>query len=122
MERKLKPADIILQQLGGRNRLKAMIGASDFYSEDEGRTLRFNFKLCTKSNLVKIKLDPMDTYTVEFYKIGRMTKDYRKPCVLVHTFGDVYNDNLKEVISDFTGLALSIGWVYANGRYIGGGS
>lgn len=122
MERELKPADIILQQLGGMNRLRAMIGASEFCSEDEGRTLRFSFKLCTKANLIKIRLDPMDTYTVEFHKIGRMTKDYRKPCVLVHTFKDVYVENLKEVISEFTGLALSIGKVYANGRCIGGGS
>ena len=107
-ERIVRPADIILQQLGGQNRLNVMIGAKDFYSEDDGRTLRFTFKMFKPANLIKVKLTVMDTYTVEFYKIGRMTKDFRKPCVLVKTFEDVYADMLHEVIQDFTGLMLSM--------------
>jgi hypothetical protein len=107
-ERITRPADIILQQLGGYNRLNVMIGAKDFWSEDEGNTLRFTFKMCKQANLIKVKLTVMDTYTVEFHKIGRMTKDHRKPCVLVKTFENVYADDLHGVIENFTGLLLSI--------------
>ena len=121
-ERIVKPADIILQQLGGQNRLNVMIGAKDFYSEDEGRTLRFTFRMCKQANLIKVKLTHMDTYNVEFHKIGRMTKDFRKPCVLVKTFEDIYADMLHEVIQDFTGLVLTIGKVFVGDRCIGGGS
>jgi hypothetical protein len=103
------PADIILQQLGGSNRLKIMIGAHDFFSSNNGNTLQFKFKMCKIANFIKVTLDPSDTYTVEFIKIGRRDpKTMIPPVKTVGLFKDVYNDMLKSVIENFTCLRIAL--------------
>ena len=59
-QQQMLPANIIAQQLGGANRLKAMIGAKNFFHDNDGNTLRFTFKMCSKAKLVKITLNGLD--------------------------------------------------------------
>ena len=80
----MTPADITLRQLGGRGRLNAMIGAKDFFSDNDGRTLTFKFRLCKKANYVKITLNGLDGYDIEFVKIGRFNrKTFAPPKVTI---------------------------------------
>ena len=102
-------ADTTLQQLGGRGRLKAMIGARDFSSRDDGRTLHFKFPACPKANVCKITLNALDTYDVTFIKVGRLSrKTYEVPVQTTGEFSGVYCDQLREVFEGFTGLYLSL--------------
>ena len=89
----------ILNQLGG-NRFIAMTGAKQFVSLEKGGLI---FKLpsnfaASGINLVKIELDPSDTYNVYFYKSrGVSLKE-------VKTMTMIYCDQLQEVFTDVTGL------------------
>ncbi|CAB4143899.1 hypothetical protein UFOVP466_9 [uncultured Caudovirales phage] len=113
----IKPADIILQQLGGSRRLSVMVGAYDFYSDNGGRTLRFRFKGCPVANLCKVTLEASDTYTVKLEKLGRMSrKTYTIPVTVAAEFDDVYAENLRGVIERATGLYLSMGTMGTMGR------
>lgn len=101
-------ADTTLKQLGGRNRLKAMIGAKDIFSDDGGKSLVFKFpnRLKSKPNYVKITLTGRDDYDIEF---GRITKkkgipEYKK----LKTLNGVYADQLVSVFKDQTGLDLRL--------------
>lgn len=106
----MKPADVILQQLGGRNRLNVMIGAKDFYSVNDGNTLSFKFAGCKKANCVKITLNARDLYDIEFIKIGRRNPTtFETPVTEVKTFEDIYADTMREVIENFTEMRLSLG-------------
>lgn len=96
-------ANTTLEQLGGANKLKAMVGATNFSYDSKG-TLTFSFKSCRKANIVSISLSPMDLYDIEFSKMN--TRSYE--CKTVKTFEGVYAENLKSVIEEFTGLYLSI--------------
>lgn len=99
--------------MGGSNRLKLMIGASDFYSEDEGRTLTFRFKGSNKANCFKITLNYKDLYDIKFIKVHRvnvkklLAGTHKLPTV-VYTAEDVYVDSVKELFERFTGLYLSL--------------
>lgn len=105
-------ADVILSQLGGAGRLKVMIGAREFYSENNGQTLYFKFAMCPKANVIKITLNGSDLYDVEFWKRGRLnTKTMTVPNAKAGEFSDVYAEDLKEIIENYTGLYLSMGRV-----------
>jgi len=103
-------ADTTLTQLGGRNRLKAMIGAKDFFSDNDGATLSFKFKMCKKASFVKITLNGKDTYDIEFIKPGRLSRKTfeMSPNKTTGEFTGVYADQLKKVFENFTGLYLSL--------------
>jgi hypothetical protein len=107
------PADIILKQLGGGNRLKAMIGAKDIMSDNGGKTLVFKFpnKQRSKPNYIKITLTSADLYDLEFGRIGQkkdkdlakmgmkmMMPSYKK----LKTFKGVYNDMLMDIFEKET--------------------
>tara|TARA_Y100000296_G_C5152956_1_gene247432 strand:+ start:788 stop:1120 length:333 start_codon:yes stop_codon:yes gene_type:complete len=101
-----KIADVTLQQLGGRGRLSAMIGAQHFYSDNDGATLIFQFKGSRKANAVKITLNSLDTYDVEFVKKGTKRTGYLP--TTVKEYGMVYADQLHSIFESFTGLYLSM--------------
>ena len=95
--------------MGGQRRLKAMIGGRDFFSDDDGQTLTFKFRMCRKANAVKITLTPQDTYTIRFIKIGRLNRNtYEVPVKEVKKIEGVYCDQLTDTFSEFTGLAMSL--------------
>ena len=102
------PAETTLTQLGGPGRLKAMIGAKDFMSDDEGRTLRFKFSGSKKANFLRITL-VADTYTLAFMKIGRLNKKtYETPVIAVAELEGVHAEQLAAIIENVTGLYLSL--------------
>lgn len=98
-------AETIIAQLGGYGRLKAMIALYDvLYDKSVGRgAVCFKFKGSRKWNYVKITLNGLDLYDVQFCKIGRGTNvKWREP------INNVYNDMLKEIFENETGLYLSL--------------
>lgn len=98
----MNTAHTILEQLGGQ-RFIAMTGARDFV--DCGDTLRFKLPRGFAGrgiNLVSIKLEANDTYTVLFQR-------YRKLHVAtVETVENVYADTLRRTFTTHTGLDCTL--------------
>jgi len=108
------PANIILDQLGGRNRLKAMLGAKNFFSNDDGYSLVFQIGRGAKNNIknIKITLDPLDTYTVVFTAVSKK-KDIELKIFIplikeVSVYSGIYCNMLKDLIENETGFYLSL--------------
>lgn len=111
----------ILQQLTQANnpcnRLKAMLGAKDFVHSNNEQTITFKFKAKSLQgiNCLRITLNSMDLYDMEFIKIHRSPslkqlmagKTIKEPTVVKEVNG-VYADQLKEIFEDTTGLYLSL--------------
>jgi hypothetical protein len=96
-------ADEILRQLGGR-RFLVMTGARNLMSfdklDDERKWpgLQVQFPQ-GKAKYMRIALAPSDTYTIQFMtRTGKVAKE----------MDDIYVDVLQRVVSDYTGLALSL--------------
>lgn len=102
----MNAATTTLQQLGGSNRLKVMIGAKDFMSANDGATLMFKFSGSKIASYVRITLNDKDLYDIEFQKIGR--RQGRLDAWKTGSFENVGVENLKQTIERFTGLYLSI--------------
>lgn len=108
------PAQIIANQLGGTNRLKAMLGAKEFYSDNNGQTLVFKIgRGAIKSiNYIKITLNSMDLYDIEY---GRK---YNKKCKLsgamlpayktISESKGIYNSMLMDDFEENTGMYLTL--------------
>ncbi|MEX3914424.1 hypothetical protein AB4672_21865 [Bacillus paralicheniformis] len=95
-------AETILQQLGGANKLSAMLGAKNFSFDEEDVT--FSFQGCSKANMLKISLNGKDLYDVEFFKYNQRSCQ----CPVVESYRNVPVENLKGVIETYTGLYLSL--------------
>lgn len=83
--------------------MMAMIGADKFTYDNAG-ALKFWFKSCKKANIIKIELNGMDLYDITFYKYNRKTYD----CPLVKEFNNIYAEDMKKIIEEYTGLYLSL--------------
>jgi hypothetical protein len=93
---------IILRQLGG-NRFITMTGAKNFLTGGKDLTFRIPGNITKNGvNVVKIVLDPSDTYTVTFSKLRGIK------LTPVSTHEDVYCDNLRDVFETNTGLRTSL--------------
>ena len=92
-------AETILKQLG--NKCLFMIGAKNFIkTKNENGVL---MKIASrKFNFLKIELNSMDTYTMSFTKMhgGREVRGIIKQ--------NIYNDQLRSVIREVTGLATNL--------------
>ena len=93
-------AEIIVQQLGGFGRLKCMVAADCFGTS--GNDLSFKFKGSKIANYIKIKLNNMDLYDVEFGKI------WGTKYTVVKTVDGLYFDQLVPVFENTTKLYLSL--------------
>ena len=92
---------IILQQLGGK-RFILMTGAR--HISGDGNTLSFSLPSNFAKdgiNLIKITLEPSDTYKVEVLKLGR-APSYKM--TTVYETDDIYADSLQELFTRHTGL------------------
>jgi hypothetical protein len=94
-------ADTILAQLGGMGVLSMMLGAKQFVALESGVQFRFAAKGLRGINTCVVKLDPSDTYTVEFWSV-RGAKSRK-----VGESSDVYADSLRDVFEHATGLYLT---------------
>ena len=99
----------ILSQLGGSRRLSIMIGAKNFGSANDCKTLTFSFAASKVANHIKITLNGLDLYDVEFIKVGRRNRTtFETPITTVKSVENVYADDLKELFERTTGLFLSL--------------
>ena len=73
-----KVGDIILKQLGGMNRLKAMIGAEHFVALPKGVAFKWPARQRSKGNYVEITLRSDDTYDVQFQTVGRLSDSKKR--------------------------------------------
>ncbi len=89
----------ILAQLGGIGKLVAMTGAHNFV--DLGNGVSFKIKNA-KANYIKIVLTSMDVYDIE---IGRIRGD---KYTIVKKVDGAYDDMLKNIIEEATGMRLSL--------------
>lgn len=88
----------ILAQLGGQ-RFKAMTGANNFVSGDKYLTFRIPGTMTKdRINCVRITLDHLDLYKLEFMVIRGIK--FRT----VRTMDGVYAENLRTLFTDATGL------------------
>ena len=86
-------------QLGGSNRLQMFTGAYNFVAVPYGVSFRIKNR---KVNYVKIVLNAMDTYDVEFGLIRGA--NYK----VVKELNGIYNDQLVEVFTRYTGMVLRL--------------
>ena len=63
-------AKTILEQLGG-NKFRVMTGAKNFMGFTDGLVMKIG-RNSSNSNYLKITLNSMDTYDMEFAKVTRM--------------------------------------------------
>lgn len=88
----------ILAQLGGQ-RFKAMTGATNFVSGANYLTFRIPGTMTKdRINCVRITLDPLDLYKLEFMIIRGVK------IRTVRTLDGVYAENLQTLFTDATGL------------------
>ncbi len=90
----------ILRQLGGRGRVGALLGVTQFAGDSTSLRLKFKAQGKDGINCFKVTLTPDDTYTVEFFKVARINWHEKGKVE------DVYCDNLVETIETRTGLYL----------------
>ena len=91
-------AGLILKQLGG-NKFIAMTGAKNFVKDDKSKMIAFKIGRNSKNvNYVRIKLNSMDTYDMEFINMraGKMTVRSKA--------NGIYNDQLESVFTENTGM------------------
>lgn len=89
-------ADTIIEQLAGSlGRLQVMTGAKVSIDSD-GRGVVIKFP---RVGMVKIQLEPSDTYRVQFFNTRAK---------LLNTYDDIYCDRLKSLVEEKTGLYLSL--------------
>lgn len=93
----------LTQSQNGANRLKALIGAKHFVRDEKAHSIAFKFGCCRKANYFKITLNVWDLYDLEFGKVKKFDYD------VVKTYSGVYDDMLKDIFEEFTGLTLSLG-------------
>lgn len=98
----LEIANTVIQQLGGTGKLVMMVGAWNFIVGDN--SISFRFKGSQVANYVKIILDALDTYNVEF----KLVNTQSGICEEKEKFSMIYNDMLVNTFEEYTGLYLSL--------------
>ena len=98
--------------------MKLFVGAYDFL-KDGDNILMFKFKGSRKANHVKITLNSMDTYDIEFMTVAKITEENTKKWLNLNEeefeqkmkknkkqFAGVYCDQLIDIFESHTGLFL----------------
>ena len=97
----LTVAKTILEQLGG-NKFRVMTGAKNFMGFTEGLAMKIG-RNSSNSNYLKITLNSMDTYDMEFAKVTRMGEKKS-----VTEYNNIYNDMLTDQFTAHTGMYTSL--------------
>jgi hypothetical protein len=87
----------ILKQLGG-NRFIAMTGAKNFTCDNNSMGFQISNRNKLKARFVKISLNVMDTYDIQFKTIKK------NEVITLDKISGIYNDQLQEIFTDRTGL------------------
>ena len=94
-------AKTILEQLGG-NKFRVMTGAKNLMGFENGLVMKLG-RNSSNSNYLKITLNSMDTYDMEFAKLTRMGEKKS-----VTEYNNIYNDMLRSVFTEHTGMYTSL--------------
>ena len=94
-------AKIILEQLGG-NKFRVMTGAKNLMGFENGLVMKLG-RNSSNSNYLKITLNSMDTYDMEFAKLTRMGEKKS-----VTEYNNIYNDMLTDQFTAHTGMYTSL--------------
>lgn len=100
----LTVANTILEQLGG-NRFRVFTGCKNFVGSENALTFQIP-RAKDGINACEIKLEPSDTYTVRFYRVGDRRTGYKHTDKSVHE--NVYCDSLVTLFESVTGLATHL--------------
>ena len=103
-DRNYEIAVTIIEQMGGMQKLQTMVSARNLVAIDYG--LQFNFFGNRKINQLVVRLDPMDTYTVEFWKIYGLK--IGKAPKMVSSYDGIYFDMIITLFEKETGLCLRL--------------
>ena len=94
-------AKTILEQLGG-NKFRVMTGAKNFMGFTDGLVMKIG-RNSSNSNYLKITLNSMDTYDMEFAKVTRMGEKKS-----VTEYNNIYCDMLTDQFTSRTGMYTSV--------------
>ena len=97
----MKVAKTILEQLGG-NKFVAMTGAKNFGGTEDSLSMRIG-RNSSNSNYLKITLNSMDLYDMEFCKLTKMGEKKS-----VTEYKNVYNDLMRGTFTAHTGMYTSL--------------
>ena len=97
----LTVAKTILEQLGG-NKFCMMTGAKNLAGDENSLSMRIG-RNSSNSNYLKITLNSMDTYDMEFAKLTRMGEKKS-----VTEYNNIYNDMLTDTFTAHTGMHTSL--------------
>lgn len=104
--RNVQIANEIIRQMGGTGRIAAMTGAKNFVAIENG--VQFKIGKNSKSiNTVKITLNAMDLYDVEYSRVAKKRGSYEYVNTVKASEDGIYNDMLKESFERNTGMYLS---------------
>ena len=92
-------AKTILEQLGG-NKFRMMTGAKNFMGFSDGLVMKIGRN---SSNYLKITLNSMDTYDMEFAKVSKMGEKKS-----VSEYNNIYCDMLTDQFTAHTGMYTSL--------------
>ena len=93
----MKVAKTILEQLGG-NQFRMMTGAKNLAGDENSLSMRLG-RNSSNSNYLKITLNSMDTYDMEFAKVTKMGEKKS-----VTEYNNIYNDMLTDQFTAHTGM------------------
>ena len=94
-------AKTILKQLGG-NKFCVMTGAKHLAGDENSLSMRIG-RNSSNSNYLKITLNMMDLYDMEFCKLTRMGEKKS-----VKEYNNVYNDMMTDIFTKHTGMYTSL--------------
>ena len=94
-------AKTILEHLGG-NKFRMMTGAKHLAGDENSLSMRIG-RNSSNSNYLKITLNSMDLYDMEFCKLTRMGEKKS-----VTEYNNIYNDMLTDTFTSHTGMYTSL--------------
>lgn len=95
-------AQTISDQIGSRAFM--MLGASNLLGDDTSLTFKIGRNAQGVTH-IRVQLDPDDTYTMQFMRIGRAPRFEKK---IVSEASGIYADQLRELIERRTGMYTSL--------------
>ena len=97
----LKVAETILEQLGG-NHFRMMTGAKHLAGDENSLSMRIG-RNSSNSNYLKITLNSMDLYDMEFCKLTKLGEKKS-----VTEYNNVYNDLMRGTFTAHTGMYTTL--------------
>jgi hypothetical protein len=111
-EEQIEIANEIQRQLGGA-RFRVMTGAKDMHALDDTTGPGLSFRIpgtTTKNHIthIRVKLDPSDTYTMEFWAYRKQRIPGPPPMKKIAEHDMIYDDMLQDIFTEETGLYTHI--------------